>query len=154
MALLQVSVCPGGVASGYTYFIPQEEHLESSVVTRGYMEARLVVGMAGRLVAVVCRLLTQLAHHFHTYGHMTVTQRKNLLQFDLLYDIPQPLQNISSYEHMWSMRDVSDRVVRLSLMSGLICCICLRAHAGRESDSHCQQKLLQLILKRARAVLR
>lgn len=49
---VQVSVCPGGVASGYTYFIPQEEHLESSVVTRGYMEARLVVGMAGRSVLV------------------------------------------------------------------------------------------------------
>ena len=47
---VQVSVCPGGVASGYTYFIPQEEHLESSVVTRGYMEARLVVGLAGRSV--------------------------------------------------------------------------------------------------------
>ena len=47
---MQVSVCPGGAASGYTYFIPQEEHLESSVVTRGYMEGRLVVGMAGRSV--------------------------------------------------------------------------------------------------------
>ncbi len=44
----QVSVCPGGVPTGYTYFIPQEEHLESRVVTRGYMEARMVVGIAGR----------------------------------------------------------------------------------------------------------
>ena len=44
----QVSVCPGGLASGYTYFIPQEEHLESHVVTRGYLEGRMVVGMAGR----------------------------------------------------------------------------------------------------------
>lgn len=45
---MQVSVCPGGLASGYTYFIPQEEHLESQVVTRGYLEGRMVVGMAGR----------------------------------------------------------------------------------------------------------
>ncbi len=45
---VQVSVCPGGVPTGYTYFIPQEEHLESRVVTRGYMEARMVVGIAGR----------------------------------------------------------------------------------------------------------
>ncbi|KAL3153794.1 hypothetical protein ABBQ32_013378 [Trebouxia sp. C0010 RCD-2024] len=44
----KVSVCPGGLASGYTYFIPQEEHLESQVVTRGYLEGRMVVGMAGR----------------------------------------------------------------------------------------------------------
>lgn len=44
----KVSVCPGGLATGYTYFIPQEEHLESRVVTRGYMEGRMVVGMAGR----------------------------------------------------------------------------------------------------------
>ena len=46
--LAQVSVCPGGVPTGYTYFIPQEEHLESRVVTRAYMESRMVVGMAGR----------------------------------------------------------------------------------------------------------
>ena len=45
---MQVSVCPGGVPTGYTYFIPHEEHLESRVVTRGYMEARMVVGIAGR----------------------------------------------------------------------------------------------------------
>jgi len=45
---VQVSVCPGGLASGYTYFIPQEEHLESQVVTRGYLEGRMVVGLAGR----------------------------------------------------------------------------------------------------------
>ena len=45
---LQVSVCPGGVPTGYTYFIPQEEHLESRVVTRSYMEAKMVVAMSGR----------------------------------------------------------------------------------------------------------
>ncbi|KAK9810298.1 hypothetical protein WJX72_008286 [[Myrmecia] bisecta] len=44
----KVAVCPGGKPSGYTYFIPQEEHLESRVVTRGYMESKMVVGMAGR----------------------------------------------------------------------------------------------------------
>ena len=31
----RVSVCPGGLATGYTYFLPQEERLESRVVTRG-----------------------------------------------------------------------------------------------------------------------
>jgi len=34
--------------TGYTYFIPQEEHLESRVVTRGFMEAKMVVASAGR----------------------------------------------------------------------------------------------------------
>ena len=48
MCAAQVSVCPGGVPTGYTYFIPQEEMLESRVVTRGYMEARMVVALAGR----------------------------------------------------------------------------------------------------------
>ena len=38
----------GGVPTGYTYFIPQEEMLESRVVTRGYMESRMVVSLAGR----------------------------------------------------------------------------------------------------------
>ena len=46
--VLQVSICPGGVPTGYTYFIPQEEHLESRVVTRAYMEAKMVVAMSGR----------------------------------------------------------------------------------------------------------
>lgn len=45
---MQVSVCPGGAATGYTYFLPSEEHLEARVVTRGFMEARLTVAMAGR----------------------------------------------------------------------------------------------------------
>jgi len=43
-----VTVCPGGAPTGYTYFIPQEELLESRVMTRGYMESRMVVLMAGR----------------------------------------------------------------------------------------------------------
>ena len=53
---VQVSVCPGGVPTGYTYFIPQEEHLESRVVTRAYMEAKMVVGMAGRCAAAATHL--------------------------------------------------------------------------------------------------
>lgn len=44
----RVSVCPGGLATGYTYFLPQEERLESRILTRGYMEAKMVVAMAGR----------------------------------------------------------------------------------------------------------
>ena len=45
---VQVSACPGGAMTGYTYFIPSEEHLESRVTTRGFMEARMVVALAGR----------------------------------------------------------------------------------------------------------
>lgn len=41
-------MCPGGRAKGYTYFIPQEEHLESRIITRAYMEAKLTVSLAGR----------------------------------------------------------------------------------------------------------
>ncbi len=49
----QVSVCPGGVPTGYTYFIPQEELLESRVMTRGYMESRMVVLLAGRCASLL-----------------------------------------------------------------------------------------------------
>ena len=45
---MQVSVCPGGRPTGYTYFIPSEERLESRILTRGFMESRLVVSLAGR----------------------------------------------------------------------------------------------------------
>lgn len=41
-------MCPGGTSKGYTYFIPQEEHLEARVITRAYMEAKMVVSLAGR----------------------------------------------------------------------------------------------------------
>ena len=44
----RVSVCPGGLATGYTYFLPSEERLESRVTTRGFMESRMVVALAGR----------------------------------------------------------------------------------------------------------
>ena len=50
---LQVVACPGGAAIGHTYFIPTEEHLESGVTTRGFMEARLVVNLAGRCVTLL-----------------------------------------------------------------------------------------------------
>ncbi|KAK9813430.1 hypothetical protein WJX73_008508 [Symbiochloris irregularis] len=46
--LSKVSVCPGGRPSGYTYFIPSEERLESKILTRGFMETRMVVALAGR----------------------------------------------------------------------------------------------------------
>ena len=44
----KVSACPGGVPTGSTFFLPREERLESRVVTRGFMEAKLVVSLAGR----------------------------------------------------------------------------------------------------------
>mmetsp|Transcript_28408 Transcript_28408/g.50750 ORF Transcript_28408/g.50750 Transcript_28408/m.50750 type:complete len:912 (-) Transcript_28408:144-2879(-) len=47
--LSKMSVCPGGVPTSYSYFIPQEAHLETQVVTRAYMESKLAVLMAGRV---------------------------------------------------------------------------------------------------------
>lgn len=44
----RVSACPGGLATGYTYFLPMEERLESRVTTRAYLESRMVVAIAGR----------------------------------------------------------------------------------------------------------
>ena len=44
----RVSVCPGGLATGHTYFLPMEERLESRVTTRAYLESRMVVAIAGR----------------------------------------------------------------------------------------------------------
>lgn len=44
----KVTVCPGGVPTGNTFFIPQEERLESRVVTRSFLESKLTVCMAGR----------------------------------------------------------------------------------------------------------
>lgn len=53
----QVVSCPNGLAVGHTYFIPSEEHLESGVTTRGFMEAKLVVSLAGRWVCNHLRCL-------------------------------------------------------------------------------------------------
>lgn len=44
----RVSVCPSGLATGHTYFLPMEERLESRVTTRAYLESRMVVAIAGR----------------------------------------------------------------------------------------------------------
>ena len=44
----RVSVCPNGLATGHTYFLPMEERLESRVTTRAYLESRMVVAIAGR----------------------------------------------------------------------------------------------------------
>ena len=48
--LLQVVCCQGGQSTGYTHFIPSEEQLETRIVTRAYMEAKMVVALAGRQV--------------------------------------------------------------------------------------------------------
>ena len=48
LSALQVVCCPGGVVTGYTNFLPNEEQLESQVVNRAYMEAKMVVSLAGR----------------------------------------------------------------------------------------------------------
>lgn len=46
--MVQVSACEGNIPSGFTYLIPSEERLEAKIITRGYMESKLVVCMAGR----------------------------------------------------------------------------------------------------------
>lgn len=48
----QVVCCPGGLVTGFTRFIPNEEQLESSVITRAHMEGQLVVALAGRSAPV------------------------------------------------------------------------------------------------------
>lgn len=44
----KVTICPGGMPTGSTLFLPREERLESRVITRGYMEAKLTVCFGGR----------------------------------------------------------------------------------------------------------
>lgn len=46
---MQVSICPGGLPTSYSYFIPQEQFLETRIMTRAYMESKLVVLLAGRV---------------------------------------------------------------------------------------------------------
>jgi cell division protease FtsH len=46
--LAKVVCCPGGAPTGYAHFVPLEEHLETGVMTRGYLESLLVARMAGR----------------------------------------------------------------------------------------------------------
>jgi cell division protease FtsH len=46
--LQRVSACPGGIAVGYTFFLPHEERLETGITTRSYLEASMVVALAGR----------------------------------------------------------------------------------------------------------
>lgn len=47
--LQKVVVTPQGMPTGYTYFIPQDAHLESRITTRSFVEAHLVVALAGRV---------------------------------------------------------------------------------------------------------
>ena len=51
--LQKVVVFPGGQAAGYSYFLPREAHLETGVMSRGYLEACLTVLMAGRCAEVL-----------------------------------------------------------------------------------------------------
>uniref|UniRef100_A0A7S0WQC1 AAA+ ATPase domain-containing protein n=1 Tax=Pyramimonas obovata TaxID=1411642 RepID=A0A7S0WQC1_9CHLO len=46
--LQKVTVFPGGRPTGHTSFVPQESHLESGVMTRGYLTSQMVVCLAGR----------------------------------------------------------------------------------------------------------
>ena len=53
--LMKVVVFPGGQPVGYTYFLPREAHLESGIMSRGYLEACLTVLLAGRCAEVLLR---------------------------------------------------------------------------------------------------
>ena len=44
----KVQCCPGGMVTGQTYLVPREVHLEVPVFSRGYLEAKLVLHVAGR----------------------------------------------------------------------------------------------------------
>lgn len=46
--LAKVVACPGGSPTGYAHFVPLEEHLETGVMTRGYLESLITARMAGR----------------------------------------------------------------------------------------------------------
>mgnify|MGYP002631347938 FL=1 len=46
--LAKVVCCPGGAPTGFAHFVPLEEHLETGVMTRGYLESLIVARMAGR----------------------------------------------------------------------------------------------------------
>jgi hypothetical protein len=50
----RVSVFPSNRVEGHTSFVPQESHLESGVLTRGYLESQLV--------SAVIRLSCLIAH--------------------------------------------------------------------------------------------
>jgi len=47
--LSKVTICPGGLPTGFSYFIPQEELLETRITTRSYMESKIVSLLAGRV---------------------------------------------------------------------------------------------------------
>ena len=44
----KITCCPGGTPTGQVFFVPQEEALDQAVLTRGYLESRVVTSMAGR----------------------------------------------------------------------------------------------------------
>lgn len=46
--LAKVVACPDGSPTGFAHFIPKEEHLETGIMTRGYLESLIVARMAGR----------------------------------------------------------------------------------------------------------
>ena len=46
--ILQVSVCPYNIITGFTLFIEDEERSANAILTRSDMEAYMVVHLAGR----------------------------------------------------------------------------------------------------------
>lgn len=47
-AIARVSVCPYNVVTGYTLFVEDEARTAGALLTRGDLEARMVVHLAGR----------------------------------------------------------------------------------------------------------
>ena len=49
----KVSIIPRGRAGGVTSFLPQESNLDASMLTREYLEHRIMVALGGRIAEVV-----------------------------------------------------------------------------------------------------
>lgn len=46
--IARVSICPYNIVTGYTLFVEDEESRADAILTRGDMEAHMVVNLAGR----------------------------------------------------------------------------------------------------------
>ena len=73
-AVRKVSIIPRGGAGGVTYFEPSEDRLDGSLVTRTYLENRLVVALGGRVAEEIVlgfdQVTTGAAGDFQTVQHL------------------------------------------------------------------------------------
>lgn len=73
-AVRKVSIIPRGAAGGVTYFEPSEDRLDGSLVTRTYLENKLVVALGGRVAEEIVfgydQVTTGAAGDFQTVQHL------------------------------------------------------------------------------------